>query len=140
MSQERKEIAEFSVPFRSPKGSMRRLAVGPSSSASSLVALLILAASMVSQLVPPSVLYCQVPRLVSSAVIAMASTAEPSASVMLPSTTSEATVKPVRLVAPSRTLPSVGLTAVLSTGAWLTGLRVMLTVLVPCAVSAPPLP
>ena len=93
---------------------------------------------MAVQFDPPSVLYCQVPRLASSPVIAMASTGEPSGSVMLPSTTSDATVMPAGLVAPSRTRGIVGMAAALSTGRSLTA--VMLTVVVPSAVSAPPLP
>ena len=134
MSQARNVMPLATVPFRSPKGSSRMRAVGPSSNASSLVLLLRAGASTVSQPVPPSRLYCQVPRLVSSAVIAMASTA-PSASVMLPSTTSAATVTPAGLVAPSATLPSVGLAAVFSTGASLTA--PMFTVLVAEADALP---
>ncbi len=88
-SHARKVIASLTVPFKSPKGSRRILSFGPSSRASSLVVLLIWLASMVSQLAPPSRLYCQVPKLVFNAVIAMASIAAPgvSGSVIDPPTT-----------------------------------------------------
>ena len=79
---------------------------------------------MVSQFVPPSRLNCHVPRLASTAVIAIASDATPSGSPMLPSTTSAATVTPDGFVAPSSTLPSVGLALPSSTGASLTSVTV----------------
>ena len=124
-SQARKVIASLTEPVRSPNGISRNCAVGPSSNANSLVVLLIRFASIVSQLVPPLRLYCQLPRLVLSPVIAIASTAEPSLSVMLPSTTRSATVTPLGLVAPSRTRPMLGLGAVLSAGALLTAMPVI---------------
>jgi hypothetical protein len=106
-SQARKVMASLKAPLRSPKGSRRIWSFEPSRRASSLALLLIRSARMVSQLNPPSRLYCQVPSEVFSAVMAMASTA-PSGPVMLPSTTRAATVIPVGWVAPSGTLPSVG--------------------------------
>ena len=124
-SQARKVIASFSVPFRSPKGSRRRRAAGPSSRASSLVEALIAAASIVSQLEPPSRLNCQVPRPVPSAVIAIASAGGPSGSARLPSTSSEATVVPPGFAAPSGTLPSAGVALGSSSGASFTAVTVI---------------
>ena len=116
-SQARKVMASLTVPANSPKGISRSWAVGPRSRANSFVWLPISSALIVSHEVPPSRLYCQVPRLVLRPVMAIASTAAPSGSVMLPSTTSEATVTPLGLVAPSRTLPSIGLAVESRTGA-----------------------
>ena len=99
---------------------------------------LIAAASIVSQLAPPSRLNCQVPRLVSSAVIAIASTGAPSASARLPSTSSAATVVPPGFVVPSGRLPRVGAAPASSTGASLAA--VIATVVLPVAASAPPVP
>ena len=137
-SHARKVIASFSVPFRSPKGSIRMRAVGPSSSASSFVAPLIAAASTASQVVPPSRLNCQVPRRVFKAVMAMASTAPPSASTMLPFTTRSAMATPEGSVSPSSTLPRVGEGPASSTGAAFA--PAMFTVVLPKACIAPPLP
>src|SRR5699024_9012699 len=128
----RKVIAVASDPVKSPKGS-RRILSGPSSStASSSVVLLIKSARIVSHVAPPSVLYCHVPRLVSSAVTAMptdavSSSVTPASSVL--------TVVPAGFAALSLIAASAGEAELSSTGASLT-----LTYELPAAVSAPPPP
>ena len=116
MSQARKVMAALNGPLSSPNGTRRIRWVGPSSRPSVLVALLSRLARIVSQVLPPSRLYCQVPRLASTASMAIASTA-PSLSVIEPSTTRVATETPVGLVAFSKTAAKAGDTAALSTGA-----------------------
>ncbi len=145
-SQARKVIASLAEPLRSRKGTKRNWAVGPRSKANSLVWLLISVASIVIQFDAPSSLYCQEPKRGFNPVMAIASAAGPSGSVILPSTINSATVTPLVLSAPSKTLPNVGLADASKDGASFTEatvtvndrLKVALSAVVERSPSGPP--
>src|SRR3989338_3394002 len=75
--------------------------------------------------VVPSSEYCQAPFVVSTAVIAMASTAVPSGSVIEPSTIISATVFPAGLVVSSSIVVKVGLAAAFKRGASFTAMTLI---------------
>ena len=127
LSQARKVMV--ALPFQLALGIKRILCVlAPVRVPSSRRAALADGLPKASQVLPSSTLYCQVPLVLSTAVTAMASTALPSGSVMLPSTMIAATVSPAGLARSSAMVVSTGDTAALSTGALWAAVTEMLRV------------